>query len=181
MVIIPCFQKVLHRTLKNGRSANVQIRLSERNCYVRLYKQPLEELHRHQVVILNHSLSGLSNVVRMATAKVDQGATSPTTSAVFHPRFLKFLTRFHKKSTHRSLLRTLMHKTQKKIINNGAATHRHKFAMTNGLILQNCANRAANSENRNHHQIHRPTIYKTLKFQAQRRLHAHPRAATDSR
>ena len=34
-------------------------------------------------------------------------------SAVSHPGFLKFLTRFHKKSTHRNLLRTLMYKTQK--------------------------------------------------------------------
>ena len=40
-------------------------------------------------------------------------ATSPTTSAVSHPRFLKFMTRFHKKSTHRNLLRTLMYKIEK--------------------------------------------------------------------
>ena len=41
-------------------------------------------------------------------------ATSSTKPADSPPRFLKLLTRFHKKSTHRSLLRTLMHKTQKK-------------------------------------------------------------------
>ena len=142
MVIIPCFQKVLHRTLKNRRGANVQIRLSERNCYVRLYKQPLEELHRHQVVILNHSLSGLSNVVRMATAKVDQGAASLTRPADSHPGFLKFLTRFHKKSTHRSLLRTLMHKTQKKSSTTEpprTATHGHKIPATRGFLIQICA------------------------------------------
>ena len=142
MVIIPCFQKVLHRTLKNGRSANVQIRLSERNCYVRLYKQPLEELHRHQVVILNHSLPGLSNIVRMATAKVDQGAASLTRPADSHPGFLKFLTRFHKKSTHRSLLRTLMHKTQKKSSTTEpprTATHGHKIPATRGFLIQICA------------------------------------------
>ena len=33
--------------------------------------------------------------------------------AVSHSRFLKFLTRFHKKLTHKNLLRTLMYKTQK--------------------------------------------------------------------
>ena len=51
--------------------------------------------------------------------------TSPTTSTVFHPKFLKLLTRFHKKSTHRNLLRTLTYKTQEKIINNGGTTHCH--------------------------------------------------------
>ena len=139
MVIIPCFQKVLHRTLKNGRGANVQIRLSEKNCYVRPYKQPLEELHRHQVVILNHSLPGLSNAVRMATAKVDQGAASLTRSTVFHPKFLKLLTRFHKKSTHRNLLRTLMYKTQKKSSTTEpprTATHGHKNPATRGFLIQ---------------------------------------------
>ena len=40
--------------------------------------------------------------------------TSPTTSTVFHPKFLKLLTRFHKKSTHRNLLRTPIYKTQEK-------------------------------------------------------------------
>ena len=41
-------------------------------------------------------------------------ATSSTKPADSHPGFLKFLTRFHKKSTHINLLRTLMYKTQKK-------------------------------------------------------------------
>ena len=41
-------------------------------------------------------------------------ATSSTKPADSHPGFLKFLTRFHKKSTHIDLLRTLMYKTQKK-------------------------------------------------------------------
>ena len=72
---------------KNGRRANVQIRLSERTCFVRPHKQPLEELQRHSVVILNHSLPGLSNVVRMATAKVDQGAASLTRPADTIPDF----------------------------------------------------------------------------------------------
>ena len=125
MVIIPCFQKVLHRTLKNGRSANVQIRLSERNCYVRLYQQPLEELHRHQVVILNHSLSGLSNVVRIATAKVDQGAASLTRPTDSHPGFLKFLTRFHKKINPQKSSKDFDAQNPEKIINNGATTRRH--------------------------------------------------------
>ena len=47
-----------------------------------------------------------------------------------HPRFLKLLTRFHKKSTHRSLLKTLMYKTQKKSSTTEpprTATHGHKF------------------------------------------------------
>ena len=41
-------------------------------------------------------------------------ATSSTKPADSHPGFHKFLTRFHKKSTHIDLLRTLMYKTQKK-------------------------------------------------------------------
>ena len=42
-------------------------------------------------------------------------ATSLTMPVVSSSRFLKFLTRFHKKSTHRNLLKTLMYKTQKNL------------------------------------------------------------------
>ena len=69
------------------------------------------------------NLPEISNTVR--TTMQTKMVTSPTTSTIFHPKFLKLLTRFHKKSTHRNLLRTLMYKTQKKIINNRATTHHH--------------------------------------------------------
>ena len=55
--------------------------------------------------------------VRAASVRITMQtkmATSSTRPADSHPRFLKLLTRFHKKSTHRNLLRTLMYKTQKK-------------------------------------------------------------------
>ena len=55
----------------------------------------------------------MSNIVRMATAKVDQGGNKSNNVCSLHLGFLKFLTRFHKKSTHRNLLRSLMYKTQK--------------------------------------------------------------------
>ena len=57
-------------------------------------------------------------------------ATSSTRPADSHPRFLKLLTRFHKKSTHRNLLRTLMYKTQKKSSTTEpprTTTNGHKF------------------------------------------------------
>ena len=69
------------------------------------------------------NLPEISNTVR-TTIKTKM-TTSPTMPAVFHSGFLKILTRFHKKSTHRNLQRTLMYKTQKKIINNVATTHCH--------------------------------------------------------
>ena len=69
------------------------------------------------------NLPEISNTV-WTTVKTKM-ATSPTMPAISHSGFLKILTRFHKKSTHRNLQRTLMYKTQKKIINNGATTHHH--------------------------------------------------------
>ena len=54
------------------------------------------------------NLPEISNIVR--TIMKTKMATSPTIPAVSHSGFLKILTRFHKKSTHR----TLMYKTQKK-------------------------------------------------------------------
>ena len=56
---------------------------------------------------------GCQTLLEWPPPKQTKVATSPTTSAVSHPGFLKFLTRFHKKSTHINLLRTLMYKTQK--------------------------------------------------------------------
>ena len=77
------------------------------------------------MVILNHSLSGLSNVVRIATAKVDQGAASLTRPTDSHPGFLKFLTRFHKKINPQKSSKDFDAQNPEKIINNGATTHRH--------------------------------------------------------
>ena len=57
------------------------------------------------------NLPEISNTVR--TTMKTKMATSPTMPMVSHSGFLKILTRFHKKSTHRNLLRTLMYKTQK--------------------------------------------------------------------
>ena len=55
------------------------------------------------------NLLEISNTVK--TTMKTKMATSPTMPAISHSGFLKFLTRFHKKSTHRNLLRTLMYKT----------------------------------------------------------------------
>ena len=57
------------------------------------------------------NLPEISNTVK--TTMKTKMATSPIVPTVSHSRFLKLLTRFHKKSTHRNLLRTLMYKTQK--------------------------------------------------------------------
>ena len=57
------------------------------------------------------NLPEISNTVK--TTMKTKMARSPTMPAVSHSGFLKFLTRFHKKSTHRNLLRSLMYKTQK--------------------------------------------------------------------
>ena len=71
--------------------------------------------------------------VRAASVRITMQtkmATSSTRPADSHPRFLKLLTRFHKKSTHRNLLRTLMYKTQKKSSTTEpprTATNGHKF------------------------------------------------------
>ena len=81
-------------------------------------------------------------------------ATSPTMHAVSHSGFLKFLTRFHKKINPQKSSKDFDAQNPERSSAREpprTTTHGHKFAMTNGLILQNCANRATNSENRNHH------------------------------
>ena len=88
------------------------------------------------------NLPEISNTVR--TTMKTKMATSPTMPAVFHSGFLKILTRFHKKSTYRNLLSTLMYKTHKKSSTTEpprTATHGHKFPVTRGFLIQICANR----------------------------------------
>ena len=128
------------------------------------------------------NLPEISNTV-WTTVKTKM-ATSPTMPAISHSGFLKILTRFHKKSTHRNLLRTLMYKTQKKSSTTEpprTATHDHKFPATRGFLIQICADLRKFLENWCNHSIHRPTIYKTWKLQAQKRPYVPPRAAIDPR
>ena len=86
--------------------------LSERNCYTRLARsyRLAETLSGY---LGTTPCLGCQNIVRMATAKVDKGGNKSNNVCGLHSGFLKFLTRFHKKSTHRNLLRTFVYKTQK--------------------------------------------------------------------
>ena len=73
---------------------------------------PLRESRNTQWLPWSHSCLDCQMLSGWPPPKKTKVATRPTMAAVSHSKFLQFLTRFHKKSTHRNLPRTLMNKTQ---------------------------------------------------------------------
>ena len=125
MVIIPCFQKVLHRTLK--KMGGVQMFRSgcqKEIVTLDLINNPLRT---------TKTLSGYPESLPAWVVKRCQnghrqsrpGATSLTRPADSHPRFLKLLTRFHKKINLQKSSKDFDVQNPEKIINNGATMHYH--------------------------------------------------------
>ena len=94
---------------------------------------PLRNNRHTQWLPWNHSCLDCQILSGWPPPKKTKVATRPTMAAVSHSRFLQFLTRFHKKSTHRNLLRTLMNKTQE----NHPQKAQPEHTVTDGIVFQN--------------------------------------------
>ena len=81
---------------KSSNAFSLPSQTDEGKLLVLLCHQLLEDNRDTQWLLWNHSLPGLSSIVRMAPAKVDQGGNKSNNVCGLHSGFLKFLTRFHK-------------------------------------------------------------------------------------
>ena len=90
---------------------------------VLLCHQLLENSRDAQWLLWNHSLPGLSSVVRTASANVDQGGNKSNNGCGLHSRYLKFLTRFHKEINPQKSSKDFGVQNPEKNFSNGANRH----------------------------------------------------------
>ena len=81
----------------------------------------------------------MSNIVRMATIKVDQGGNKSNSVCSLPSRISKISDKISQKINPHKSSKDFDVQNPEKIINNKATTHRHKFPATRGFLIQICA------------------------------------------